>query len=382
MTFISKAKIKHNNKYDYSKVKYVNARTKVIIICKEHGEFSQTPTGHVSGNGCPKCAHEARKQTRLKRYGTTELFKSDYFKSKSTNTMIERYGVSHPMHSSTIKEHHKNTMLQRYNVPHNWCNGTLYNNKKQTYLKKYGVDNPLKSKEIRDKIKQTHLERLGVDNPFKSKEIRNKRDNTMLIKYGAKYTWSSTKLRTQNIQTTRKKYGVNYPSQYHMADIMHLLEDQDWLYEQYITNNKTSEMIAQELNISSTTIQSYLHKHEVAIRYSYGYSLKSIKWLNQIAEQYNIHIQHALNGGEYRIPNTRYKADGYCEETNTIYEFHGDHWHGNPKLFESSVKCHPWSDLTAHELYNKTLDKENTIKSRGYNLVVMWESDFDDLTDC
>ena len=32
-------------------------------------------------------------------------------------------------------------------------------------------------------------------------------------------------------------------------------------------------------------------------------------------------IQHALNGGEYKIHNSMYKADGYCKETNTIYEF-------------------------------------------------------------
>ncbi len=46
-----------------------------------------------------------------------------------------------------------------------------------------------------------------------------------------------------------------------------------------------------------------------------------------------IYIQYALNDGEYQIPGTRYKADGYCSETNTIYEFHGDYWHGNPSKF-------------------------------------------------
>lgn len=41
--FIKKAKLKHGDNYDYSKVEYINATTKVIIICKEHGEFLQTP---------------------------------------------------------------------------------------------------------------------------------------------------------------------------------------------------------------------------------------------------------------------------------------------------------------------------------------------------
>ena len=55
--FIKKANIHYNNKYDYSKVDYVNSQTKVCIICPEHGEFWQTPNQHLSksGGGCPKC---------------------------------------------------------------------------------------------------------------------------------------------------------------------------------------------------------------------------------------------------------------------------------------------------------------------------------------
>lgn len=53
--FIEKAKKIHGNKYNYSKVEYKNANTKVTIICKEHGEFKQNPRGHLSNNGCPFC---------------------------------------------------------------------------------------------------------------------------------------------------------------------------------------------------------------------------------------------------------------------------------------------------------------------------------------
>ena len=53
--FIEKAKIVHGEKYDYSKVKYVNNSTKVCIICPEHGEFWQTPNKHLNGCGCQMC---------------------------------------------------------------------------------------------------------------------------------------------------------------------------------------------------------------------------------------------------------------------------------------------------------------------------------------
>ena len=63
--FISQARKVHGDKYDYSRVEYVNSATKVCIICPEHGEFWQTPSEHKSGNGCPRC---------IGRYKTTEDF--------------------------------------------------------------------------------------------------------------------------------------------------------------------------------------------------------------------------------------------------------------------------------------------------------------------
>jgi hypothetical protein len=54
--FTNKAVKLHGDKYDYSKVNYHNWQTKVILVCKEHGEFKQMPNGHLSGAGCPKCS--------------------------------------------------------------------------------------------------------------------------------------------------------------------------------------------------------------------------------------------------------------------------------------------------------------------------------------
>lgn len=54
--FIRRAKEIHGDRYDYSKVVYTNAITKVCIICPIHGEFWQTPNSHLSGKGCKKCA--------------------------------------------------------------------------------------------------------------------------------------------------------------------------------------------------------------------------------------------------------------------------------------------------------------------------------------
>ncbi|HDV2027851.1 TPA: GIY-YIG nuclease family protein [Escherichia coli] len=57
--FITDARKIHGNKYDYSKVEYVNSHTNVIIVCPEHGEFKQKPSNHLAGKGCTECAFSA-----------------------------------------------------------------------------------------------------------------------------------------------------------------------------------------------------------------------------------------------------------------------------------------------------------------------------------
>ena len=54
--FTENAKEVHSDKYEYDQVDYKNSRTKITIICPEHGIFQQKPNGHLNGRGCPKCA--------------------------------------------------------------------------------------------------------------------------------------------------------------------------------------------------------------------------------------------------------------------------------------------------------------------------------------
>ena len=61
-TFIQKAREVHGDTYDYSKTRYTYSTVKVIITCREHGDFRQTPANHLQGQTCPKCADELRGQ--------------------------------------------------------------------------------------------------------------------------------------------------------------------------------------------------------------------------------------------------------------------------------------------------------------------------------
>lgn len=59
--FIKESRLIHGNRYDYSKVEYINQLTRVCIICPEHGEFWQTPKQHLRGRGCYACYKERDK---------------------------------------------------------------------------------------------------------------------------------------------------------------------------------------------------------------------------------------------------------------------------------------------------------------------------------
>lgn len=53
--FVSRAKKIHGDLYSYDKVEYANMKSKVLITCKVHGDYTQTACDHLKGYGCPKC---------------------------------------------------------------------------------------------------------------------------------------------------------------------------------------------------------------------------------------------------------------------------------------------------------------------------------------
>ena len=79
--FIEKSKKIHNDKYGYKLVVYKNYEHKVIIICTLHGEFTQSPHMHLSGQGCPKCG------------GTVKLTQSEFIE-RSKKIHNDKYDYS------------------------------------------------------------------------------------------------------------------------------------------------------------------------------------------------------------------------------------------------------------------------------------------------
>lgn len=111
--FIEKSKQVHGEKYDYSKVEYVNNKSKVCIICPEHGEFWQVAGKHCNAKrGCPVCSNRNR-GARLSKEDVLERFRNmhgsfyeypkfDYDKSEQE---IEIICPKHGNFTQTIAAH-------------------------------------------------------------------------------------------------------------------------------------------------------------------------------------------------------------------------------------------------------------------------------------
>ncbi len=126
--FIKEAKILHKNTYDYSKVKYINNKIKVEIICKVHGTFWQSPSHHLNGSGCTNCAFTG--------FNTNKPALLYYLKVNTDNYPLYKIGVT----NYTVKKRFSSNDLQKIT--------TL-----QTFIYSLGADALREEKRILGKFK-------------------------------------------------------------------------------------------------------------------------------------------------------------------------------------------------------------------------------------
>lgn len=94
-----------------------------------------------------------------------------------------------------------------------------------------------------------------------------------------------------------------------------------------------------------------------------GKSKIATEWLDKVE----------ITNREFQIPGTKYRVDGV--QGNTVYEFLGDYWHGNPDLFEADA-MNTRVGRTFGELFEETVQRLYEIQSLGYTVVYIWENDY------
>ena len=94
-------------------------------------------------------------------------------------------------------------------------------------------------------------------------------------------------------------------------------------------------------------------------RLAWGY-LEYVSYVN------GNYIQHMFNQGEKRVGQHGLPVDGFCELTNTVYQFHGCVFHGHKCNLTSGMEVNPLSNVDLKVLHIETQKKEEYIKALGY----------------
>lgn len=228
--FIEKAILVHGNKYDYSRTEYVVSRKKVIIICPEHGEFLQSPTSHLQGNGCPKCARiwtdehrkNLQKSSRRSRGMTTSEWveraksvhgdKYDYSQTVYVNqrTNVKIICPVHGLFEQKADSHLRGCgcrlcglASENHKGCHTWSDEQR-TKIEETCLAKYGAKRYLDSEEGRRKdaeIRGTAEFRRKMHDIISSDEVQEKSKKTSLERYGVEHPMQDSEIFERNAES-------------------------------------------------------------------------------------------------------------------------------------------------------------------------------------
>ena len=432
--FIEKAKLVHGDKYDYSKVEYINSNTSILIICKEHGDFLQKPIYHYwNSSGCPKCAincksnmNEFIEKAKLVHCNIYDYSKVDY---KTVNDDVIIICKTHGEFIQTPYRHLRSKgclkcigyytlttdeFIEKANLVHgdkyDYSNVEYKNTDTKVLIicKKHGIFNQISgdhlnghgcqkcyyetiserflqtTEEFIEKAKLVHGDKYDY-----SKVEYKKCDENVIIVCKIHGDFLQTPIGHYNSGSGCQKCGIILRANKRRTTLEEFIEKSKLVHgDKYdyskVEYKKCDENVIIVCKIHSEFLQTPIGHYNSGCGCpkccNNNYSKKQILWLNFLSKFYNMNIKHALNDGEFKIPTTKYKADGYCEETNTIYEFHGDFWHGNPEIFNQD-DINKKTNCSFQKLYEKTIIKETKIKELGYNLVVIWENKWDKINN-
>lgn len=291
--YIERAKAVHGLEYMYRKTEFVSWSTRIIITCRRHGDFDMLPRIHLRGSICYDCELLAKKEYFLERAIKKHNNKYNYDKVVYVN-MNTKVIIKCPIHGN----------FEQLPTGH---------------------------------MKQGCRD-CGIKNAADGKRKTPK----------------------QFIKEARQIHGDKY----------------DYSLVVY-NNSETPVSIICDIHglfnkIPNDHIRGSGCAHCARQKSRKTYSKAAIDWIESISKKSNIDIEHAENGGEHSIKNSRYRADGYCAKTNTVYEYNGCIYHGCRKCFNQN-EINGIAKKPNKELYARTLKKQKFIKDQGYKLVVMWE---------
>jgi len=370
--FIIKANLKHNNKYDYTKVVYVNNSTDIIIICPDHGEFEQTPAQHFNSLGCRSCSiislsENSKKYTYAdfireakKTHGAKYIYSLSIANDTKVNVedKVEITCIIHGIFKQQINLHLAGANCKR-------CTSIKTNNKNR-YTTEQFIE---LAKEIHDdKYDYSLVDYKNISTKVDIKcnscnKIFSQVPNSHLNGTGCPLCNRGISNLTEFITKAKQIHGE---LKYNYSKTVYVNGQTKVIIICNITKREFSQTPANHLK-SDRGCPCCLVKRQ---------SKGQIQWLAYLSISL-INLQHGLNVGEHKISSTPYFADGYDPDSNTVYEYNGCYWHGCNICFPAE-ECNKNSGVCYKELNDKTKKRMETIISKGYKYYAIWEHEWFD----
>lgn len=296
--FITEARTKHGDRFDYSLVEYERSDKPVTIICRIHGPFSIQAESHLRrSNSCLLCRGGA--------------------KPKPVDKFIEQARK-------------------------------LHGEKKYDY----------------SQVKYEHSQsKVKIICPEHGSFEQRPSDHLRADSRGGCHQCGLISIRNNNLKTKEK----------FILDAISVHGDRyDYDKIEYIDTQTKVEIVCKKHGSFWQTPNNHFRGNGCS-KCSMRVSKNGKKWLDQLS----IHTllrEHSLKFNNEK--KTRI-VDGYDPTTNTVYQFHGTYWHGHPDYHDPFKKHPKRRNATYGDLYKETLRMDQNIRETGFNLVVMWEHDFE-----
>lgn len=368
--FIEKTRKVHGDQYTYHRDFFGKAKEKIKITCSIHGDFWQERGNHLQGAGCFDCG--VRKSADACRDTLKNFIKKarKIHGDRYDYSQIQKYNNNSTKMEIVCKEHGSFLMTanahlsQKQNCP-------------ECALIQSTKDQILDVEIVKKRFENIHDGFYEYDfdtyEKFSSKMKMICPDHGDFWQTCSNHYNGETCRQCANKRISKSKFKGQ---EYFLNMAIETNGDKyDYSKSVYTGSHDKIEITCPDHGSFWTTAKSHMLYGIGCNKCSnIGTSDKEQAWLKSLNIE-NLKTQYYL--GKNDTSGRGYSVDGYDPTTNTVYEFHGNYYHGHPDLYDQEKKFR--SDVTYGDMYQNTIKKEKFIIDSGYNLVVMWEHDWDEL---